>query len=83
MPKDYKTSDMALVTYLRMLGHAPQAFGWVSGTCTWTFTPAGNMMGEVDKFLAGEALVEPKEYNRLFASSKREMYDSRPVASNQ
>jgi hypothetical protein len=32
----------------------------------------------VEEFTAGEARVEPREYNRVFTQTKREFYDSKP-----
>ena len=76
--QNYRTSDMALASFLKFSGHEPQQVGWEGDTCYWTFRETPNLLAVVDKFAAGEALVEPKEYNRLFGKTKREFFDSEP-----
>lgn len=74
----FRTNDMAMSTYLKVKGHVAQQVDWKSGTCYWIFRASDLLLDEVDTFLAGEALIEPKEYNRVFTQTKREFYDSRP-----
>lgn len=78
-PEDFfRTNDMAMSTYLKVRGHVAQTVEWQSGTCYWHFRISDLLLDEVDRFLAGEALIEPKEYNRVFTQTKREFYDSKP-----
>ncbi len=72
----YRCSDMALVTYLKQNGHSVQAVKWDEETETvhWTFMVIPSLMELINKFASGEALVEPREYNRLFQLTKRELY---------
>lgn len=78
-PEDFfRTNDMSMATYLKVKGHVTQMIDWKSGTCYWIFRISDLLLDEVDKFLAGEALIEPKEYNRVFTQTKREFYDSKP-----
>lgn len=74
----YKTSDMALASYLKYMGHEPQKIAWDGDTCFWHFRETPHILECVDTFARGAALMEPKEYNRLFGRTKREFYDNEP-----
>lgn len=74
----YRTNDMAMVTFLKIQGHPVQEVAWESDTCYWIFRITEVLLGQVEMFLAGEARIEPREYNRVFNSTKREFYDSNP-----
>lgn len=74
----FRTNDMSMATYLKVRGHVTQAVDWKSGTCYWIFRVSDLLLDEVDRFLGGDALIEPKEYNRVFTQTKREFYDSKP-----
>lgn len=76
----YRTSDMALVTYLKIKGCHTMVPEWAAGTCYWTFLASAELRRFVDLFTAKSALVEPTEYNRVFGETKREFYDARPLA---
>lgn len=75
----YRTNDMAMVTYLKISGHSVQRVLWEAGTCYWLFRVTEVLLSQVDKFLAGDARIEPREYNRVFNSTKREFYDTQPA----
>lgn len=77
----YRTSDMALTTYLKLEGYTPQEIKWQGGTCYWWFDKTEALVAAVDAFLGKESRVEPTEYNRVFSQTKREFYDNKPVAS--
>jgi hypothetical protein len=74
----YRTNDMAMVTYLKLCGHAVQQVYWESDTCYWSFLVSETLVSEVDKFLSSQARVEPREFNRVFNTTKREFYDTNP-----
>jgi len=76
----YRTNDMAMVTYLKMEGHTSQRCVWEAQTCYWWFRITDSLLECVEKFSDGLALIEPREYNRLFTQTKREFYDSKPAA---
>ena len=78
----YRTSDMALVTYLKIKGCVTQRPQWVAGTCHWSFDNTSALKELVELFMAKAALVEPTEYNRVFGETKREFYDSRPLPAS-
>lgn len=71
----HKTNDMSLVTFLKLKGHAPQDIGWSGGTCFWVFRVSDSFLDLLDDFNEGKALVEPREYNKTFATTKKEFYD--------
>jgi hypothetical protein len=77
----YKTTDMALVTYLRMEGHTVQTTGWIGNTCHWAFAKTTELLGLVDQFARDEALVNPKSYNKEFSQTKSELYQTDPHSS--
>lgn len=74
-PIDYRTSDMALVTYLRMEGFDVQdVILDESSTCYWYFCQEPEFLQRVGVFRNGDARVEPKEFNRMFMVTKKEMF---------
>lgn len=72
----HKVNDMALVTFLKMRGHTVQDVTWSGQTCYWLFRVTDGLMDLIDDFVEGRARVEPREYNRMFSDTKRELYDS-------
>lgn len=74
----YRTNDMAMVTFLKISGHSVQKVFWEAGTCYWVFRVSEVLLELIDTFLAGNARIEPREYNRVFNSTKREFYDTQP-----
>lgn len=74
----YRTNDMAMVTFLKISGHAVQRVFWEAGTCYWVFRAVEILLEQVDEFLAGNARIEPREYNKVFNHTKREFYDTNP-----
>lgn len=77
----YRTDDMAMATFLRMEGFTAQQVGWIGETCYWWFSSGDNLVDCVEAFLNGEASIEPREYSRQFALSKREFYDKKAARS--
>lgn len=73
----YRTNDMALVSFLRMNGHSVQSVFWSNETCYWTFYPTDALLELADQFTQGGAQVEPRDYNKFFNITKRELYDKR------
>jgi hypothetical protein len=76
--QEFRTDDMALTTWLRMCGHTPQTIRWEGDQCYWIFYCNDSLLYLFDQFQKGESSVEVRAYNRAFASTKREFYDSRP-----
>lgn len=74
----FRTNDMAMATFLKLRGHAVQVVAWIQGTCYWVFRANDSLLACVDEFTSDEALVNPREYNRVFTLTKREFYDNRP-----
>jgi hypothetical protein len=82
---EYRTSDMALVTFLKQRGQTAQDVYYEDDTKTvyWTFVPIPTLMTLLEEFASGSATVEPKEYARIFHQTKREMYsEADPHRSN-
>lgn len=74
----HRTNDMALATYLKLQGHTPQAVIWERATCYWLYRVTDHLLDSLDDFNESRALVEPKEYNKVFNQTKREFYDTKP-----
>ena len=70
----YRTTDMSLVTFLKMEGHTPQDILWEDPTCYWIFRITDSLLDAVDDYTEGAARVDPREYNREFSTTKREFY---------
>jgi hypothetical protein len=64
---------MALVAYLRLEGHAPQLVKWEGESCYWYFDKSDPLLEKVDVYMMGHAVVEPKEFNRIFGLTKKEL----------
>lgn len=79
----YRTSDMALASYLKHEGHDAQRVEWENDTCYWFFRDTPHLLKSVDTFAEGKAMIEPREYNRIFGKTKREFYDSEPDTPNR
>lgn len=80
LEKFHKSDDMALVTFLKMEGFTPQQVGWDRATCYWWFRLTDDVLTAIEVFDGGDARVEPREFNKMFASTKREFYDSQASA---
>jgi len=80
---EFRSNDMALVTYLKMCGFSCQRTEWDGGTCYWYFMNGPRLLETAEMFATGEALVEPREYNKIFGLTKHEFYDSDPDEVNR
>lgn len=78
----FRTSDMAMATYLKLEGHTPQVVEWNSGTCYWYFDKTTALELDIAAFQDKKATVEPTEYNRVYSQTKREFYDTKPKADS-
>lgn len=70
----YVTNDMAMVAYLALKGHTAQDITMDDNVCRWKFVNIGDLMQCAEDFLGDRALVNPREYNRHFANTKKEFY---------
>lgn len=73
----FKSDDMALVTYLKLVGHTPQGVGMEFDTCYWYFIKTDSLLDDVQSFGAREARVEPREYSKFFATTRSELFQTR------
>lgn len=76
---DFKTDDMALVTYLRMHGHQPVEVVFVGNFCTWRFEDRGHLPELVREFQSNEAVARVKEYSKHFKTTRSEFYEARDL----
>lgn len=78
----YKTNQMGLVSFLKLEGHTPQSIRWEEDdTCYWYFDKSDSLLGLVDQFLGGESKVEPREFNRIFGLTRKELMGSQGRSS--
>lgn len=73
----YRTNDMAMATYLKMQGHPVQTLMWEGDVCYWVFRVTDALLEETEVFLADEARVNPKLFNKEFFITKSQFYDSK------
>lgn len=73
---------MALVTFLKLEGHTPQQVVAESDTVFWYFRMNDDLEDAMAAFNGGDARVEPREYNKVFSSTKREFYDVKDSLDN-
>lgn len=75
MVRQFRTSDMALATFLRLeLYDVQEVKIDDTGTCYWYFDGVDSLHESCEAFREGIARVEPREYNRLFAVTKKERW---------
>jgi hypothetical protein len=74
----YKSREMPVVAYLRLIGFQVQQVGWNGRNCWWIFDKTDGLLEAMDQYAAGAARVEPREYNRCFETTRREFFDSDP-----
>lgn len=72
----YRTSDMAMVTFLRLSGHDVQSIVWEESVCYWVFRATDGLFEITDQFGRGESRVDPRLFNRDFAKTKSEFHSS-------
>ncbi len=80
---EYRTNDMAMVTYLKVEGFSPQLVTWEMNTCYWVFLKTASLVTAIERFEQGVGRVEPKSYSKQFMLTKREFYDTRPAPSGR
>lgn len=73
----YRTNDMGMATFLKLEGHPCQDLQWSGTTCFWVFRVTDALLEATEDFLAGDARVEPKAYNKEYNATKREFYESK------
>jgi hypothetical protein len=77
----FRTNDMGVAAYLKILGHHAQAVEMHSRgseqVCYWYFLATEGLMRAVDEFIDGTARVSPKEYNKFYSIVKTEFFEAR------
>lgn len=74
----FRTSDLALATYLNVKGHGHQSIdvfdGIVPPRGTWVFPETPAVFQEVSNYRAGHGLVEPKMFTVKLGEVRGELY---------
>lgn len=70
----HRVSDVALATVLTLEGHDHQDMEVDGDTVYWLFRNTPGVTGIVDLYAEKKCLVEPREYNALFAKMKGRMF---------
>lgn len=76
----YRTTDMALVTFLKLEGNTPQDVIWHEVSCYWIFRVSDGLLDAIDDFTQGDARVEPRGFNSEFGRTKREFHSCKDAA---
>lgn len=78
-----RTDDVALVAYLRLMGHHPESvfYDLESNVCRWEYGP--DSVEEAETYLEDQAVVNPRRFTRSFGAAKREMFEAKRVAENE
>lgn len=74
----FRTDDMAMVTYLRILGHPVQDVFWVDTVCYWRFLVSPSLLEAKEDFVRGLARVEPREFSKNYGTTKSELHHANP-----
>jgi hypothetical protein len=79
----FDTNDIGMATWLRHSGFETQEVGFTKPekpqNCYWSFLLTARLAESVDQFQRGDALIEPRNYNRLYNECKRELYDAKAL----
>jgi len=77
MVESFKTNDMGLATYLKMCGQRLTRTVWIDRTCYWYFPMTDGLEERVGQWTEERATVNPKQFTREYAQTKKEFYESR------
>lgn len=72
--KAIRTDDLALATTLRIRGFEPDHFELEGEKVMWVFSGDGELHATIRAYNAGEALVEPRRYNRVLRETRRGLF---------
>lgn len=82
MSDEWVTDDLSLASFLSHNGHEAEPV-WDGNVCSFKFKIEGDRLLQlVSSYASGEALVEPRRYNRTFAEMKAKMFNH-PDAPNR
>lgn len=73
--KELRTDDLALATTLRVRGFEPDGLELDGETARWLFIGDGELHATVRQYNAGEAMVEPRRYNRVLRETRRRLFN--------
>lgn len=77
----FETSDMTMVTYLRMCGRDPLHIALRYGkSVRWIFELDPELEQNIVTFESGEARVDPMEFSRLYKMAINELHDTKNTA---
>lgn len=74
----WQESSNAIAAYLKMSGFPVAEIKWDSEGCLWCFVDSKTLRQALASYQEGEALVDPKKYNRVFLETRSEMFASDP-----
>lgn len=77
----FKTSDIALVAWLRYNGEEPDEVVWSNQVrvCYWMYQSNDDVKALINEFEEGDARPEIKRFNKIFGDTKQEMFRLRPA----
>lgn len=74
---DFETNDMGLATFLELKGFTHYKIYWRDNTHFWVFSETDECTEAIALWMRYAAVVEPREYNRVFGRLKKGLLSSR------
>lgn len=77
--REYITGHIPLVAFLRLQGH--RCFGIEETDINhfeWIFADSDILQNDIDTYMAGEALVDPKGFSQQISKAYRELSGMKP-----
>lgn len=74
---EYKTNQTGLAAYLTYCEFPIVELRWKNDSCSFVFKRSDNLLHFVNKFVSGEARVEPQAFNNHFSQVRNKMFAKR------
>ena len=65
MQQDFSTTDTALATFLIVSGHSVKIIDYAQPRFEFTFPHTDGIRELANKYITGQALIEPNAFNRI------------------
>jgi len=80
---EHRTQDMSLVAYLKGMEIPYDRMELNGDQVTWVFEKTERFSDELDAFVTGEAVVDPKQYTRDVARIRERLFQFREREQQQ
>lgn len=82
-PRLYKDRRNAVAAYLKLSQFELVKVDWDETGCQWCFIDSADLRTAIAIYDEGSALVDPKEYNRVFLEVRSEMFATDPRSTEE